>query len=67
MKTRAALCPLLSALSVLLLAVQAPVRGQSAAAPPVAQPFKRKAPVSDEVIKVKLPRAQETQLSNGAY
>jgi zinc protease len=67
MSARSALCPLLSALSVALLAVQAPVLGQGAAAPPAAAPFKRKAPVNDEVIKVKLPRAQETQLSNGAY
>ena len=70
MKTRSALCPLLSALSVALLAVQAPVLGQGAAAPPAppaAAPFKNSAPVSNDVIKVKLPRAQETQLSNGAY
>jgi zinc protease len=29
--------------------------------------FKNRAPVSNDVINVKLPRAQETQLSNGAY
>ena len=70
MRTRSALCSLLSALSVVFLAVQAPVLGQGAAAPPAppaAPKFKGKAPVSNDVIKVKLPRAQETQLSNGAY
>ena len=66
MNARSTFCPLLSALAAALLVVQAPVDGQ-AQAPPAAQPFKGKAPVSDEVIKVKLPRAQETQLSNGAY
>jgi zinc protease len=67
---RAALCHLLSALAVALLAIQAPVIGQGAAAPPAplaAAPFKNRAPVSSDVIKIKLPRAQETQLSNGAY
>jgi zinc protease len=69
MNLRTALCPLLSALSVVFLAVQAPVLGQgaAAAAPPAAPKFKGKAPVSNDIIKVKLPRAQETQLSNGAY
>ena len=70
MRARSALCPLLSALTLALLVVQAPVLGQGAAAPPAppsAPPFKNRAPVSDEVITVKLPRAQETQLSNGAY
>jgi len=74
MKSRSALCPLPSALSVLLLValsvlivMQAPVGSQGAAAPPEAPKFKGKAPVSSDVIKVKLPRAQETQLSNGAY
>ena len=64
-----AFCTLLSGLSVALLVVQAPLRGQGAAAPtaPAQEPFKNRAPVSDEVIKVKLPRAQEVQLSNGAY
>jgi zinc protease len=69
-KSRSALCPLPSALVVALLLVQAPVLGQGAAAPPAppaAAPFKNRAPVSNDVIKVKLPRAQETQLSNGAY
>src|SRR5687767_9705353 len=66
MKNYLALCSLLLA----LLVPQAPVLGQGAAAPtvpPPAQPFKNRAPVSTEVIKVKLPRAQETRLSNGAY
>ena len=66
MKNYLALCSLLLALAV----PQAPILGQGAAAPPApppAQPFKNRAPVSTEVIKVKLPRAQETQLSNGAY
>ena len=67
MRSRSALCPLLSALSVALLVVQAPMSGQGAAAPPEAPKFKGKAPVSNDIIKVKLPRAQETQLSNGAY
>jgi zinc protease len=70
MKMRSALCHLLSALSVALLVGQRPVFGQGAAAPPAppsAAPFKNRAPVSNDVIKVKLPRAQETQLSNGAY
>jgi zinc protease len=74
MRTSSALCPPLSALSVVLpvvlFVVQTSVLGQGAAAPPappVAPKFKGKAPVSSDVIKVKLPRAQETQLSNGAY
>ena len=50
---RFTLCSLLLALTVALSA-QAPQ-------------FKNRAPVSNDVIKVKLPRAQETQLSNGAY
>ena len=57
------------ALTVALLLTQALVFGQ--VAPPIAPPappkFKGKAPISRDVIKVKLPRAQETQLSNGAY
>jgi zinc protease len=56
------------ALAAVLL-LQVSLFGQVAAppAPPTAAPFKNRAPVSNEVIKVKLPRAQETQLSNGAY
>ena len=45
----------------------AAARPGRASAPPAPPQFKGKAPVSNEVIKVKLPRAQETQLSNGAY
>ena len=67
MKTRSALCHLVAALSVALLVVEPPILGQGAAPPPSAPKFKGKAPVSKDVIKVKLPRAQETQLSNGAY
>lgn len=66
MKNYLALCSLLLA----LLVPEAPVIGQGAAAPPApppAEPFKNRAPVSDEIIEVKLPRAQETRLSNGAY
>src|SRR5688572_32146495 len=56
------------ALAAVLL-LQVSLFGQVAAppAPPTAAPFKNRAPVSNDVIKVKLPRAQETQLSNGAY
>ena len=67
MTSRSALCPLLSALSVALLVAQGHVFGQGAQAPAPPAPFKNRAPVSGDVIKVKLPRAQETQLSNGAY
>jgi zinc protease len=48
------------ALWSLLFALTVPLPAQ-------APQFKNRAPVSSEVIKVKLPRAQETQLSNGAY
>ena len=67
MRARSAFCHVFGVFSVVLLSVQAPVSGQGAAAPPQAPKFKGKAPVSSDVIKVKLPRAQETQLSNGAY
>jgi zinc protease len=62
----------LFALSSLLLAlftgalVQAPLAGQGASTP-TAPKFKGKAPVSTEVLKIKLPRAQEVGLSNGAH
>ena len=54
---------------IALVLLQVSLFGQVAppAAPPAPPKFKGKAPVSNEVIKVKLPRAQETQLSNGAY
>jgi zinc protease len=48
------------ALSSLLVALGVALSAQGAQ-------FKNRAPVSNDVIKVKLPRAQETQLSNGAY
>jgi len=59
----------LASLIVAVLALQGSIAGQTQAppAPPAAPQFKGKAPVSSDVIKVKLPRAQETQLSNGAY
>ena len=69
--TNSALCTLPSALVVALLLGQTPAYTQAAAtpsAPPKTAPtFKGKAPVSNEVLKIKLPRAQEVQLSNGAY
>ncbi len=66
MKTPSALCHVLSALTVGLLAVQAPLLSQGA--PQATAPkFKGKAPVSDKVLEIKLPRAQEAQLSNGAH
>ncbi len=41
---------------------------QAPAAPaPAAPKFKGKAPVSDEILKIKLPRAQEVDLANGAH
>jgi zinc protease len=62
MSTRAAFCSLLVVLTASVLLAQAP------AAPPAPAPkFRGKAPVSDTVLKIKLPRAQEVQLSNGAY
>lgn len=64
-----ALRPLLSALLATLLVAQAPVLSQGAAtqAPPKPVEFKGRAPVSKNVLKITLPRAQETTLSNGAY
>ena len=59
---RCALCPV-----VALLVVQAPAPARARRAPPAAPQFKGKAPVSNEVLKIKLPRAQEAQLSNGAH
>ncbi len=48
------------ALTMSVLLAQAP-------APPAAAPtFKGKAPVSSEILKIKLPRAQEAELANGA-
>ena len=64
---RRALCllaysPLPSALLTGVLLAQAP----AAPAPAAAPKFKGKAPVNTEVLKITLPRAQETTLSNGA-
>ena len=61
MKRSLALCSLLLAL---LFAQSAPSGQATATAPPK---FKGKAPVSNEVLNIKLPRAQEADLSNGAH
>jgi zinc protease len=65
MRRLLAVCAVLSGLAI----APGAVIGQGAAAPPApATPkFKGKVPVSNEVLKIKLPRAQETHLSNGAY
>ena len=50
----------------LIVALTASVLLAQAPAPPAAAPkFKGKAPVSGEILKIKLPRAQEAQLANG--
>ena len=49
-------------LTTSVLLAQAP----AAPAPPAAPKFKGKAPVSEEILKITLPRAQEAVLSNGA-
>ena len=67
MRNEEALSCQLSALSLLvalLLTQGAPAGQATATAPPK---FKGKAPVSNEVLKIKLPRAQEADLSNGAH
>jgi zinc protease len=56
-------CTALLSLTASMLLAQAP----AAPAPPAAPKFKGKAPVSDEILKIKLPRAQEAALSNGAH
>jgi zinc protease len=61
---RAALLPLLWTLTTSVLLAQAPAAPSPSAPAPK---FKGKAPVSDTVLKIKLPRAQEVQLANGAY
>lgn len=53
-----------SALLVALLVVQSAPGAQAPATSPTK--FKGKAPVSNEVLKIKLPRAQEAELSSGA-
>jgi len=56
------LCSLILAFTTSALLAQAP------AVPPPAPPkFKGKAPVSEETLKITLPRAQEAHLSNGAH
>lgn len=60
-RTRAA-C--LLACAVLLLAV-APVHGQESVSPPRAVERKNRAPVSREILRVKLPRPVEAKLKNG--
>ena len=62
MAGRQAIAGLLTALTTSALLAQAP-----AAPAPAAPKFKGKAPVSDEILKIKLPRAQEADLANGAH
>jgi zinc protease len=64
MKTPLSLCTVLLALTATALTAQAPAKPP---APPTAPAFKGRAPVSDEVLEIKLPRAQEAHLSNGAH
>jgi len=54
------------ALFLALALGQGAIRGQTAPAQ-TAPKFKGKAPVSTEVLKIKLPRAQEAPLSNGVH
>jgi zinc protease len=56
----------LSALLIGLLLAQGAPSGQATATAPPTK-FKGKAPVSNEILKIKLPRAQEAALSNGAH
>jgi zinc protease len=55
-----------SALLAALLLAQGPMAGQGAQAPARPAEMKGRAPVSQDVLKIKLPRAQEATLSNGA-
>jgi zinc protease len=57
----------LSSLLLALLIAQSAPSGQATATAPVAPKFKGKAPVSNDILKIKLPRAQEADLSNGAH
>jgi zinc protease len=66
MKKLSAVSYQLSALLIGLLLTQGAPMGQAAATAPATK-FKGKAPVSDEILKIKLPRAQEADLSNGAH
>ncbi|RPI55627.1 MAG: insulinase family protein [Acidobacteria bacterium] len=52
---------------LLVLATTAALAQAPAAPPPAPPKFKGKAPVSDEILQIKLPRAQEAKLSNGAH
>ena len=71
MKRPSTLSYQLAALIAALALTQGAPSGQAAAtqtAPPQTAPkFKGKAPVSSEVLKIKLPRAQEADLSNGVH
>ena len=68
MRRLSALCSLPSALLAVLALAQGAVLGQGAPAqaPPKPVEFKGRAPVNQDVLKITLPRAQETELSNGA-
>jgi zinc protease len=57
----------LSSLLLALLMAQSAPSGQATATAPPPPKFKGKAPVSNDILKIKLPRAQEADLSNGAH
>ena len=57
-------CTALLSVTTSVLLAQAPA---APATPSPAPKFKGKTPVSDEILKIKLPRAQEAALSNGAH
>jgi zinc protease len=61
MTMRSGLRPFVAATLGAALVWQAPTHGQTA------PKFKGKAPVNKEVLKIKLPRAQEVDLSNGVH
>lgn len=63
MRARAAMVGVATALSVAALSAQAPAPAQSMKG----VVLKGKAPVSTEILEVKLPRPQEATLSNGAH
>ena len=67
MKKLSAVSYHLSALLVALLLTQGAPFGQATATAPSVPTFKGKAPVSNDILKIKLPRAQEADLSNGAH
>ena len=66
MKPHEALSPKPLALFLALALSHGALLGQTAPAQ-TAPKFKGKAPVSTEILKIKLPRAQEAHLSNGAH